>query len=75
MADLLSHHLSCEEKLAVPYEDQLAYLQNVRTSAAAQVAASELQRYAMIALRYQARNHRQVVERAGAQESDANSTP
>ena len=75
MADLLSQYLSYEERLALPYEDQLAYIEKMRTLAATQVAASELRRYAVIALRDQARNHRAVVERADAQGSDAVPTP
>ena len=75
MADLLSQYLSYEERLALPYEDQLAYIEKMRTLAATQVAASELRRYAVIALRDQARNHRAVVERADAQGSDAMPTP
>ena len=54
---------------------QLAYIEMVRTLADAQVAASEIRRYGMIALRDQARNHRAVVERADVQVSDAISTP
>ena len=54
---------------------QLAYIEMVRTLAEAQVAASEIRRYGMIALRDQARNHRAVVERADVQVSDAISTP
>ena len=75
MADLLPDHLFYEEQLALPHEDQLAYIENMMTLATSQVPASELQKHAMIALRDQARNHEAVVEREDAQGSNAIPTP
>ena len=66
MTHLLSHDFSYEEQLALSYEDRLAYIEKVRTVAAAQVAAFEVQIYAMIALRDQARYHPAVAERTDA---------
>ena len=54
MTDLRSH-LSSEEQLAFPYEDQLAYITKTRTIAEEHIAASEVRKYVMIALRDQAR--------------------
>ena len=50
-------------------------IEKAGTLANAQVATSEVQKYVMIALRYQARNHGAIRERAYAQGNDAIPTP
>ena len=58
--------ISNKEQLALAYEDQQAYIRNMRALSDEQAAASEVRRYAMIALRDQAGNDAAVVGRANA---------